>query len=95
MISMERVHRAVPGTNVMAIAAAARIEGAIPHAHARAGTPLRVACPSGVIPVDADVVRTPGDGWHVNAISVYRTQRRLMEGSVLAPAGADAIRDVA
>ena len=83
MISMERVHRAVPGTNVMGIAAAARIDGTIPHAVATAGSPLRVANPSGVIPVEADVVQRPDGGWHVNTISVYRTQRRLMEGSVL------------
>lgn len=87
MISMERVHRAVPGTNVMGIAAAARIEGTIPFALASKGTPLRVANPSGVIPVDADVVRHSDGAWHVNTISVYRTQRRLMEGSVLIPSG--------
>ncbi len=95
MISMERVHRAVPGTNVMGIAAASRIEGTIPHQHARAGTPLRVANPSGVIPVEADVIRTADGAWHVNTISVYRTQRRLMEGSVLVPETATHIRNVA
>lgn len=87
MISMERVHRAVPGTIVMGIAAAARIEGTIPFALASKGMPLRVANPSGVIPVDADVIRRPDGAWHVNTISVYRTQRRLMEGSVLIPPG--------
>ena len=95
MISMERVHRAVPGTNVMGIAAAARIEGTIPHEHARPGIPLRVASPSGVIPVEADVVRNPDGAWQVNAISVYRTQRRLMEGSVLAPGRVPDVRNVA
>ena len=95
MISMERVHRAVPGTNVMGIAAAARIDGTIPHEHARADTPLRVANPSGVIPVEADVIRKPDGDWHVNAITVYRTQRRLMEGSVPVPERAIRIRNVA
>lgn len=95
MISMERVHRAVPGTNVMGIAAAARIEGTIPHSLATAGSPLRVANPSGVIPVEADVVRHADGGWHVNTISVYRTQRRLMEGSVLVPGAVGATGTVA
>ncbi len=95
MISMERVHRAVPGTNVMGIAAAARIEGTIPHAMASNGAPVRVANPSGVIPVNADVVRQPNGAWHVNTISVYRTQRRLMEGSVLVPDLAGTIKNIA
>lgn len=94
MISMERVHRAVPGTNVMGIAAAARIEGTIPHALATKGAPLRVANPSGIIPVEADVVRNNG-AWHVNTISVYRTQRRLMEGSVLVPDRVGTTKNVA
>lgn len=85
MVSMERVHRAVPGTNVMGIAAAARIGGTIPHELATKGKPLRVANPSGVIPVDSDVIQRPDGAWHVNTISVYRTQRRLMEGCVLIP----------
>ncbi len=85
VVSMENVHRAIPGTNGMCIAAAARIEGSIPHRLARDRVPIRIGNPSGVLPVDADVSRE-GDGrWSVRAITVYRTQRRLMEGSVLAP----------
>ena len=85
VVSMEKVHRAVPGTNGMCIAAAARIEGTIPHRLARDHVPIRVGNPSGVLPVEADVARD-GDGrWSVRAITVYRTQRRLMEGSVLVP----------
>ncbi|MEE8333766.1 MAG: PrpF domain-containing protein [Alphaproteobacteria bacterium] len=41
--------------------------------------------PSGVLPVDADVTRDENGSWSVRAITVYRTQRRLMEGSVLVP----------
>lgn len=92
IISMENVHRAVPGTNAMCIAAAARIDGTIPHDVATASSPLMIGNPSGVTPVEADVTQKDG-AWHVNAISVYRTQRRLMEGSVLVPA--DAVKDVA
>ena len=85
VISMENVHRAVPGTNGMCIAAAARIEGTIPHRLARDHVPIRIGNPSGVLPVDAHVVREEGGRWSVRAITVYRTQRRLMEGSVLVP----------
>ena len=56
---------------------------------------LRVANPSGVIPVEADVIRKPDGDWHVNTISVYRTQRRLMEGSVLVPENTAPVRNVA
>lgn len=85
VISMEKVHRAVPGTNGMCIAAAARIEGTIPHRLARDHVPIRIGNPSGVLPVDADVARDDDGRWSVRAITVYRTQRRLMEGSVLVP----------
>jgi 2-methylaconitate cis-trans-isomerase PrpF len=85
VISMENVHRAVPGTNGMCIAAAARIEGTIVHRIAGHHTPVRIGNPSGVLPVDADVARDQDGGWNVRAITVYRTQRRLMEGSVLVP----------
>jgi 2-methylaconitate cis-trans-isomerase PrpF len=85
VISMEKVHRAVPGTNGMCIAAAARIEGTIPHGLARNHAPIRVGNPSGVLPVDADVSREDDGRWSVRVITVYRTQRRLMEGSVLVP----------
>jgi len=85
VISMENVHRAVPGTNGMCIAAAARIEGTIPNRMARDHAPIRIGNPSGVLPVDADVTREADGGWNVRAITVYRTQRRLMEGSVLVP----------
>ncbi|MEE8333938.1 MAG: PrpF domain-containing protein [Alphaproteobacteria bacterium] len=85
VISMENVHRAVPGTNGMCIGAAARIEGTIVHRFTRDHTPVRIGNPSGVLPVDADVTRDEDGGWSVRAITVYRTQRRLMEGSVLVP----------
>ena len=85
VVSMENVHRAVPGTNGMCIAAAARIEGTIPHRFATVHAPVRVGNPSGVLPVDADVSRDGNGRWSVHAITVYRTQRRLMEGSVLVP----------
>ena len=85
VVSMERMHRAVPGTNGMCIAAAARVTGTIPHGFATQGTPLRIATPSGVLPVEADVVQQADGEWLARSVTVFRTQRRLMEGSVLVP----------
>jgi 2-methylaconitate cis-trans-isomerase PrpF len=85
VISMENVHRALPGTIGMCIAAAARVEGTIAHSLAGNHTPIRIGNPSGVVPVDADVSRKDNGDWSVSAITVFRTQRRLMEGSVLVP----------
>jgi 2-methylaconitate cis-trans-isomerase PrpF len=42
--------------------------------------------PSGVLPLEAEVAQSDA-GWHVPAVSAYRTARRLMEGSVLVPDG--------
>jgi 2-methylaconitate cis-trans-isomerase PrpF len=86
VISMERLHRAVPGTNGMCIAAAARVTGTIPHELATQGSPLRIANPSGILPVEADVVQIDNGEWVARSVTVFRTQRRLMEGSVLVPA---------
>jgi 2-methylaconitate isomerase len=85
VISMERLHRAVPGTNGMCIAAAARVTGTIPHDFATQGTPLRIANPSGILPVEADIFQGDDGEWIARSVTVFRTQRRLMEGSVLVP----------
>jgi 2-methylaconitate cis-trans-isomerase PrpF len=88
-LSMGRPHRALPLTAAMCLAAAARIEGTVVHEVARppasGGADLRIANPSGVIPLAASVRRAEG-GWHVDDVVTYRTARRLMEGSVLVPA---------
>jgi adenylate kinase len=86
IVSMETCHRAVTLTGAMCTGVAARIEGTLPHAFAaRTPGPLRIGNPSGVLPVDSAVEKTEA-GWHASAATVYRTQRRLMEGSVLVPA---------
>jgi 2-methylaconitate cis-trans-isomerase PrpF len=87
----------------MCLAVAARIEGSVAHAAARPaenpGDDLQLAHPSGVIPVAATVTRhgsdsttrggdDKGGGWHAEQVVVYRTARRVMEGSVLVPASA-------
>lgn len=84
MVSMERIHRAVTGTGAMCMAAAAQVIGGIPNALTRgvaAGRPLRIGSPSGVLDVAANVTQSGGE-WDVESITVYRTQRRLMEGWV-------------
>jgi 2-methylaconitate isomerase len=88
MLSMGRPHRAVPLTGAMCLAVAARIEGSVVHRLARAAesgdADLRVAHPSGVTPVSARVIRQ-SEQWIAEHVVVYRTARRLMEGSVLVP----------
>jgi 2-methylaconitate cis-trans-isomerase PrpF len=86
MISMERAHRAVPLTGAMCLAVACRIEGTIPHALAAAparSDETRIGTPSGVLAAGAEVHRGP-DGWVAESAVVYRTARRLMQGSVAA-----------
>ncbi len=94
IISMERFHKVVTLSGAMCTAVAAQIEGTIPHALARKGAnPLRIGNPSGVLPVSGDVEKTGDHAWHAIRTTVYRTQRRLMEGSVLVPE--EAVRQVA
>jgi len=66
-------------------AVAARIEGSVVHAATRAVTdknaPIRIAMPSGILTVAADVKLKDGQ-WHAEQGAFYRTQRRLFEGYV-------------
>lgn len=82
MLSMERAHRAVPLTGAMCLGVATRLPGTVAHALARpaAGDEVRVANPSGVLSVGAEVA----DGEARSAV-VFRTARRLMQGEVLIP----------
>ena len=89
MISMERAHRAVPLTGAMCLGVASRIPGSVPHR--LAGPPARadetrVANPSGILSVGAEVQQTPA-GWHAESAVVYRSARRLMQGAVAVPPG--------
>ena len=87
-LSMGRPHRALPLTAALCLAAAARIEGTLVHDLARPpanpNDDLRIGHPSGALPVAARV-RRDGERWIVDGVVVYRTARRLMEGSVLLP----------
>lgn len=86
MISMERAHRAVPLTGGMALGVACRIVGSLPHALASAsgGDEVRVANPSGILSVGAEVSRRE-TGWFADSAVVFRTARRLMQGAVALP----------
>ncbi len=78
-------HRALPLTGSLCTAVACGIEGTLPHRYARAGSTgtLRLAMPSGVLTVGAEVVRD-GLGWKAVRGSFYRTMRRLFDGHVYA-----------
>jgi 2-methylaconitate cis-trans-isomerase PrpF len=84
MLSNGQPHRALPLTGALCTAVAMQIEGSVPNRLARAGRPagaLRLAMPSGVLTVAADVGLEPG-GWHAHTGSFFRTTRRLFDGRV-------------
>ncbi|WP_160120663.1 2-methylaconitate cis-trans isomerase PrpF family protein [Rhodovarius lipocyclicus] len=84
MLSMERVHRAVPLTGALGLACACKVAGSLP---ASLCGPLprpdeiRVAQPSGMLAVGAEV-RHDNTGWRAESAVVYRTARTLMIGAV-------------
>lgn len=83
VISNGQPHRAMPLTIALCTAAAARIAGSIVASSLStsvAGT-LRIAMPSGVLEVDADVSYENGQ-WVANSGTFYRTARRLFDGRV-------------
>lgn len=88
IVSMERLHRAVTGTGAMCLAAACMVDGSIPNTLTnpiQSGQDVRIATPSGVMTVAAQVERDGEGRWQAQRVTVYRTQRRLMEGRVVLP----------
>ncbi|MBI4609733.1 MAG: hypothetical protein HY726_12075, partial [Candidatus Rokubacteria bacterium] len=96
VISMGKCHRAFALTGAMCLAVAARIEGSVVaesvsdplplgEREQGGGADVRLAHPSGVLPINAQVERRAGEWW-VRHVTVYRTARRLMEGFVRVPA---------
>jgi 2-methylaconitate cis-trans-isomerase PrpF len=85
MLSNGQPHRALPLTASLCAAVAARIEGTtVWKATQRdAGDTLRLAMPSGLLTVGAEV-RHGDAGWQAVRGSFYRTARRLFEGYVYA-----------
>jgi 2-methylaconitate cis-trans-isomerase PrpF len=85
MLSSGQTHRALPLTVSLCTAVAARIEGSVVHQAARpsadGNAPIRIAMPSGILTVAANVQNKDGQ-WHAEQGAFYRTQRRLFEGYV-------------
>jgi 2-methylaconitate cis-trans-isomerase PrpF len=85
MISVGQPHRAVPITAALCLAVACRIPGTIAADLVRSAddpnAPLRIAHPSGVMIVAADV-RSAGNALDVRSATVFRTARRLFQGEV-------------
>lgn len=88
MVSSGNTHRALPLTGALCTAVAARIAGTLVNRMARpaadAEADIHLLQPSGILTVACMVARTDG-GWKAEQAAVYRTQRRLFEGSVLIP----------
>jgi 2-methylaconitate cis-trans-isomerase PrpF len=83
MISVGQPHRAVPITGAICLAVAARVPGTIPSRLCRETPgPIRIGHASGTILVDAAVSQAAG-GTRAEYGAVYRSARRLFEGSVL------------
>ncbi|WP_026693008.1 2-methylaconitate cis-trans isomerase PrpF family protein [Peribacillus kribbensis] len=79
-ITMGQLHRTHAVSGAMALAAAAKIPGTIPHQQAfMGGGGIRIGHPSGTMYVDADV-EFSGGSWNVKRAANGRTARRLMEG---------------
>lgn len=88
MISMQRAHKAIPGTGGLNLGVATQIAGTIPNRlskPANAAGEVRVANPSGLVSVGA-VVRQIDGRWTADSAVLFRTARRLMQGEVAIPA---------
>ncbi|HSE93931.1 MAG TPA: PrpF domain-containing protein, partial [Methylomirabilota bacterium] len=87
VISMGTCHRAFALTSAMCLGVAARLAGTVVHeclADDGRSPDIRLAHPSGVLPIDATVATRDGQPW-AERVTVYRTARRLMEGYVRVP----------
>jgi 2-methylaconitate cis-trans-isomerase PrpF len=88
MISMGIPHKATPLTGAMCLAAAAQIPGTVAYRVARKSArnnpEFRIGHPSGVIAMGARCEQRDRQ-WIVPEAGVFRTARRLFEGSVVIP----------
>ena len=87
MISLGQPHRAIPVTGALCIAATARIHGSLVSRMLDTtcgSSDLRLAHPSGVTNVDAQLERQDGS-WYAASATISRTARRLMDGYVYVP----------
>jgi probable AcnD-accessory protein PrpF len=88
MLSMGKLHHAIPGTGSVALAAAAALPGTLVHRvlgdKQRPGATVRMGHPSGVMPVGAKASERDGR-WTIDSVTMSRSARRLMEGWVRVP----------
>jgi 2-methylaconitate cis-trans-isomerase PrpF len=83
--SMGKIHRVMPLTGAMCLGVACLIKGSVANKLIDVTTgDLLFANPSGVLPVNANVV-FEGGRWIAKSVTVYRTARALMEGNILIP----------
>lgn len=87
IVSMRRIHHAYQGTGAMCTAAAIRLAGTIPYELANGGRgreDVVIGHPKGTVSAEVSVERTPSGDEKIAMISVLRTSRRLMRGTVFA-----------
>ncbi len=89
LISMRRTHRTVALTGAMALAGAAALPGTVVADVVTGGAQpdrtLRIGHPAGVIEIGVTAERDSGGRWRFPAVTVDRTAREIMRGSVLVP----------
>ncbi|RED09946.1 2-methylaconitate cis-trans isomerase PrpF [Ectopseudomonas oleovorans] len=87
MISMGKLHHAIPGTGAVAVAVAAALPGPLVHTLSGDldGRQVRIGHTAGTVAVGARA-REVGGVWQVEKASMSRSARRLMEGWVRVPA---------
>lgn len=87
MISMGKLHHAIPGTGAVAVAVAAALPGTLVHTLSGDldGRQVRIGHTAGTVAVGARA-REVGGVWQVEKASMSRSARRLMEGWVRVPA---------
>ena len=89
LISMRRTHRTVALTGAMALAGAAALPGTVVADVVTGGAQpdrtLRIGHPAGVIEIGVTAECSSGGGWRFPAVTVDRTAREIMRGSVLVP----------
>ena len=88
ILSMGRLHHAMTGTGGVAIAAAASIPGTLVQRLLPAAPPdgrVRFGHPSGSLSVAARASRSDDGRWRIDKVSMTRSARRLMQGSVFVP----------
>ena len=89
LISMRRTHRTVALTGAMALAAAAALPGTVVadvvSGGAQPDRTVRIGHPAGVMEIGVTAERGSDGSWRIPAMTVDRTAREIMRGSVLVP----------